>query len=157
MIGVTRPTAAVTKSDIGWNQCGLSNGLYCTARDRCKPRASSVIFFRLLNCARSTSWNWRYTNGFYYVLSCEKYLVRRAARGYAPQTRSELVKSWRMHMTQTMHVMRILIKYNRLRMVEATQSETIRWKTQINFLQFKNGRLSRFIYAESIYQFTTYL
>jgi len=60
-------------------------------------------------------------------------------------------------MTQTMHVMRILIKYNRLRMVEATQSETIRWKTQINFLQFKNGRLSRFIYAESIYQFTTYL
>jgi len=42
-------------------------------------------------------------------------------------------------------------------MVEATQSETIRWKTQINFLQFKNGRLSRFIYAESIYQFTTYL
>jgi len=60
-------------------------------------------------------------------------------------------------MTQTMHAVRILIKYNRLRMVEATQSETTRCKTQIDFLQFKNGRLLRFIYVESIYQFTTYL
>jgi len=44
MIDATRPTAAVTKFDMGWNQCGLSNCFYCTARDRCKPRASSVIF-----------------------------------------------------------------------------------------------------------------